>query len=409
MKLSDVIRIQMMDTFTVYVNERVAEHTFGRSRKGVALLQYLIMNMGRPVPRQRLLDTLWSDEQGVNPENALKTLISRMRVLLNNLSDGLGSCIASDSGGYRWQCLPGMRVDLYEIEEIFSSLEHLKGRKQKNAAFYTRLMELYTGDLLRNSNPSEWALSKATSLHGRYLEAVGEYVEMLKAEKKFNEVVEVCRRALDVDPFDDHLHVQLMTGLMETNRTSEALKQYRHVVHMYHRYLGVEPSERLKEFYKHMVYAGRDIEFSLEALTAELSRVGGGEGAYVCEYSVFKEIFNLQMRNLGRLGTSVYLGIVRAEEISEGDLDTVRQDNIMTSLREILQENLRRGDTVTRFSPTVFAMLLPTVNYSTGHMVMERVKRLFYQRNPNSDIMFQYLLGPLGGEEKREDKQLVEE
>ena len=387
----------MMDTFTIYINESVAEHTFGRSRKGLALMQYLIVNMGQTVPRQRLLDVLWADEQGTNPENALKTLISRMRVSLNSAAADLGNCIVADSGGYRWQCLPGMQIDLYEIEEIFNNLDQLKGREYRSTALYARLMELYTGDRLKNNGPNEWALSKAAALHGRYLEAVYAYVEVLNADKKYRQVAEVCRRALDVDPFDDQLHILLMSSLINLNRTSEALKQYRHVVHMYYRYLGVEPSEELQMFYDQMIPVGRSIEFSLEAITEELTRASAGSGAYICDYSVFKEIFSLQMRNLERLGSTIFLGLIMVEG-TNGQFDTVRQDNLMNSLCEILRENLRRGDTVTRFSPTVYALLLPTVNYSTGNMVMERIKRLFYRRNPNSDIVYNYLIGPLNGE-----------
>lgn len=43
----------------------------------------------------------------------------------------------------------------------------------------------------------------------------------------------------------------------------------------------------------------------------------------------------------------------------------------------------------------MFALLLPTVNYTTGNMVMERVKRLFYRKYPNSNIPFAYRVGPL--------------
>ena len=395
MELKDVIRIQMMDTFTIYVNESIAEHSFGRSRKGLALLQYLIINMGQAVPRDRLLEILWGDARGTNPENALKTLISRTRVALNEMSDGLGECIVAEGGGYCWQCPAGMRIDLYELEEIFASLEQLKGREHRSTALYARLMELYTGDLLQNSGTNEWALSRAVALHSRYLEAVCAYVEVLKAERKHRQVVEVCRRALDVDPFDDRLHIQLMSALIETRHTSEALKQYRHVVHMYYRYLGVEPSQELQAFYRRILRVGQSIELSLETITEELIQAGGGQGAYVCEYSVFKEIFGLQMRNLERLGTTVYLGVIMVDSGADGDLDTVRQDTIMASLREILQRNLRRGDTITRFSPTMFALLLPTVDYTTGNMVMERIKRLFYRANPNSDISYTYRIGPL--------------
>lgn len=86
--MGDTIRIQMMNTFTIYINEIQADHMVNKSRKGVALMQYLILNREQPVPNQRLLAALWSEEKSANPENALKTLVSRLRALLNQLSPG---------------------------------------------------------------------------------------------------------------------------------------------------------------------------------------------------------------------------------------------------------------------------------------------------------------------------------
>ena len=94
--MADTVRIQMMSSFMIYINEQQADQLVNRSRKGAALLQYLILNRGRPVQNNRLLDALWNDETSANPENALKTLVSRMRTLLNQLSPGLGQCIAAD-------------------------------------------------------------------------------------------------------------------------------------------------------------------------------------------------------------------------------------------------------------------------------------------------------------------------
>ena len=41
-------------------------------------------------------------------------------------------------------------------------------------------------------------------------------------------------------------------------------------------------------------------------------------------------------------------------------------------------------------------MLLPTVNYKTGSMVIERIQQLFYQEYPNSTIAFHGRISPLG-------------
>ena len=57
------------------------------------------------------------------------------------------------------------------------------------------------------------------------------------------------------------------------------------------------------------------------------------------------------------------------------------------------------------------ALLLPTVNYETGHMVMECLRQLFYKRYPNSDIPFHYRLGILGSrvDQDVEDIDLLED
>ena len=397
--MGDCVRIQMMDTFTIYINEIQADRMVNKSRKGVALMQYLILNREQPVPNQRLLNTLWSEEKSTNPENALKTLVSRLRALLNQISPGLGQAIVADRNAYHWELQPGMAVDLYEIEDIFAALsagwqEDAGARKD----LYVRLMKLYTGDLLQNGEQSEWALARATALHNQYMASMYDYIDILKNEENYKEVVNVCRAALDVDNFDDRLHMELMTALIKTNRTSEALVQYKHVIHLHYRYLGIQPSDDMQEFYKQIVHAGKTLEFNLESIRNELRESGEQRGAFVCEYAVFKEIFNLQMRNLERLGSTMFLAVIMVSALNGQPMEPIKQDNIMSGLLDILKQNLRKGDTITHFSPTIFALLLPSVNYTTGNMVMERVKRLLYTKYPNSKVSFNYRVGPLSSD-----------
>lgn len=406
--MNDMIRIQMMDTFTIYINEKKADQLVTKSRKGVALMQYLILNQGQPVPNNRLLMTLWSEEGSTNPENALKTLVSRLRAALNQIAPGLGKCIVADRGAYHWESMPEMTIDVYEIEQIFDALAEKKGDNAACCELYAQLMRLYAGDLLQNSGQNEWALARATTLHTKYMAAVYSYVELLKQADNYREIVNVCRRALDVDNFDDRLHMELMTALIKTNRTSEALVQYKHVMNLNYRYLGVQPSEKMQEFYKRIVHAGHTLEYNLDSIRNELRESGEQRGAFVCEYAVFKEIFNLQMRNLERLGSTMFLAVIMVGTPDDPAMDSIKQDNIMNGLLEILRTNLRKGDTITHFAPTVFALLLPTVNYATGNMVMERVRRLFYRKYPNSNIPFSYRVGPLSSKMEPSERLTTE-
>ena len=80
-------------------------------------------------------------------------------------------------------------------------------------------------------------------------------------------------------------------------------------------------------------------------------------------------------------------------------MDSMKQGNVMRGLLNILRANLRKGDVITQFSPTTVAVLLPMVNYKTGDSVMDRVKRLFYRQFPNSSLLFDYRINPIGEED----------
>ena len=45
----------------------------------------------------------------------------------------------------------------------------------------------------------------------------------------------------------------------------------------------------------------------------------------------------------------------------------------------------------------MYAMLLPTVNYETGNMVMERLEQMFYREYPARNITFHARISPMGG------------
>ena len=399
--MEHTVRIQMMGGYLIYIDEKRVENPVGKSRKGAALMSFLILHRGERVPNQRLLRALWPDNTASNPENALKTLISRMRTLLNQMAEGLGACIVSDRGAYHWESLPRVKCDLLELMDLFDAIAETRDEGARKA-LYRRMVSLYRGDLYQTGDLDEEA-AYAEHLHGQYLAAVYDYIELLRKDEAYNEISAVCRSALEVDNFDDRLHIELMKAMVSLNRTSDALNQYKHAASLTYRYLGAEPSEEMKAFYRQMHRSRKTLKFNLDAIRNELRESSTERGAFVCDYAMFKEIYNLQMRNLERLGTTMFLGIIMVGDADASHADFIRQDHIMTGLIEILRDNLRKGDIITHFAPTIVALLLPTVNYESGTMVLERIRQLFYKRYPNSDIPFHHRLGLLGANARSED------
>lgn len=395
--MRDIIRIQMMSEFVIYINERQADHMVNKSRKGLALIEYLIVGHGQPVSNQRLLSAFWGDERVTNPENALKTLISRVRAMLSQISPDLGGCIVADRGAYHWECLPEMTIDLYELEDVFSRLQDTCDAERKRA-LYRRMMQLYRGPLLQKSELNEWVFPRATALHNQYIAGIYGYIEMLKQSEKAEdeqEIISVCRSALEREPFDDRIHIELMRALLKNNNATEAKAQFEEVMHLHYHYLNVKPSRELMEFYNEIVEASKNIEFNLETICRQLYQSSREQGAFVCDFPVFKEIFNLQIRNIERLDSTMFLAVIMVSKINGEQMGSIKQENVMHGLMEILRTNLRKGDVITHFSPTMVAMLLPTVDYSTGDSVMERLKQKFYQAYPNSNVLFSYRIAPL--------------
>ena len=388
------VRIQLMGNYLIFIDEQRVENPVARSRKGSALIALLILHRGEPVTNPQLFRKLWSDSAVTNPENALKTLVSRVRTMLNQMCDGLGQCLVSDRGAYHWGRQPGVRVDLLDLMDAFEALEGEQDREARRG-LYERLVRLYRGDLYQTGSLEEEA-AWSERLHRQYLNAVYDYIELLREAEAYDEISAVCRTALEVDGFDDRLNVELMKAMLNLNRVSEAMDQYQHAANMSYRYLGSEPSEKLRDFYRHLNRSHQSLKYNLDAIRNDLNEAGHDRGAFVCDYPMFKEIYNLEMRNLERLGTSMFLGLIMIGDGEDSAMDYIRQDNIMAGLIEILRANLRRGDIITHFAPTTVALLLPTVNYETGSMVMERIRQLFYKRYPNSSIPFRHRLGMLG-------------
>lgn len=392
--MENPVNIRMMGLFTIEADGEVHEELMTKSRKGISLIQYLILERGRPVSSQRLIRELWADRRSDNPEGALKTMVSRVRSTLNEISPKLGTCIVSGQGTYRWQSLPHVHVDVLEIIDLLNSLRH-EPPDPGHMGKTERLMELFqgdlylTGDILNGQATFNW-------LHNEYLSAVYRYIELLKIRDEYTKICDVCRRASRIDDLDEQLHIELMQAMVNLNRSDEAAAEYRRLAKQSREYLDAEPGEELQACYNSLAEAGKTIRINLDTIRNELlEKEGGTKGPFFCSYEVFKEVYNIYMRNLERLGSSMFLGIIMLGNIGDKSSD-VRRESCMAGLQQILKSNMRKGDIITRFSDNTYAMLLPTVNYSTGNMVMDRIENLYYQEYSSLAINFFARISPLG-------------
>ncbi len=390
------IEIYMLGKFMILVNGYDIIKDLGSSKKKIELLQYLILNTGKNVAATDLHDILWMNKDNTNPESSLKTLISRLRASLNEFD--LKDAIVTKRGHYTWNENLDAQIDVFDFEALCRELLFAEELSMETEQKLQDILTLYQGDLLPHSSMEHWVAPKSMYYHTLYLDTLHHCVKLLGREERCEDIIRICRSGLTIDAFDSTLNLELMIALLKLGKSKDALAQYNCTTEMHYAYLGMAPSNEILEFYKKLIHIERTSVSDIDAIRQELWEEDEDDqsGAFICEYAIFKDIYKLHMRNLERLGTPMFLSLVTVDYIANTIPDSLLLDKVMKILLATLKQNLRRGDTISRYSPYQYALLLPTVNHQTGQVVLERVKKAFYSESITSQFVMNYKLQPIG-------------
>ncbi len=388
-----IIEVTMFGGFSIRVDGYDIVSELGSSRKKISLLAYLLLNKDRQISNFELFETLWPDEDITNPESSLKTLVSRLRANLSTY--GLDKAIATKSGTYRWNDSMETLVDVFSFDKLCITLDRAKELTAEVRQDFEVALALYQGDLLPNSVVENWVQSKSAYFHDRYLNMVYHYISLLENKGLFEDMIRVTRMGLEVDALDSRLNLELMSALLKSGRSKEALAQYNRTTDLHYNHLGINPSEEILAFYKQLIKIERTSSADISDIRNDLRESNDSDGAFVCEYAIFKDIYQLNMRNLKRLGTPMFLALVTVTSLDKQPVEPLVLDKVMKQLLETLKSSLRNGDTISRYSTSNFAVLFPTQNFENGRIAMERVKKSFYREGSNAQFLLNYRLGPI--------------
>ncbi len=390
------IKIRMFGNFEILVNGNVVLTQLRQAKKTSQFLEYLILKKERAVPHEELLEMLWSDKENRNPATALRTLLHRYRSLVEQSGlPELEDSILTARGAYQWNPNLDCEIDVFEFERLCQEARTPGMSNRECIERYLQMLQIYTGPLLPNSAEEMWVVPKSVYYHDLFLESVFTLLDLLKVEEEYDVIVQVCRKAMDVDMFDERLHLELMMALVKTGKKREALSQYYFATDLHYQQLGIQPSGEIRAVYKLIVQADQEMEADIEKVQNMLEEDTDSHGAFVCEYEIFKEIYQLQRRMLERYNGTMFLALLTISNTYEQRFDNLVLDNIMKQLLTVAQTNLRRGDTISRYSVMQYVILLPSVTYETGRLVMDRIKKAFYNEYVKSSVVLTYKLRPL--------------
>lgn len=389
---SPIIYIHMLGEFSITINGKTINDQNNQSKKPWSLLEYLITIRSRTVSSTELVEMIWGDEESSNPGGALKTLIFRSRRLLVPLDYPPQNLLTQRRGSYAWNkdLVSIVDVDLFEKEALKGLKSHLPPDIQLIACL--EAIQLYKGDFLPKTSWDSWVIPISTYYHSLYLKTVHHAVRLLFSINDHTRIIEICQKATLIEPYDENLHYELIYALFKSGNQHGALEHYNHTIDMLYKEFAITPSESLKSLYKVIQDPEHGITTDLSVIQDLFLEDCTKEGAFFCEYVVFKELFQLESRAIERTGDSIYLCLLTLSDLNSNLLQQPFLNKGMEMLSSSISSSLRRGDVYSRYSVSQYMILLPTSTYESGELVLKRITQNFHRIYTRKDMMVTYSL-----------------
>ncbi|MDG4806541.1 BTAD domain-containing putative transcriptional regulator [Micromonospora sp. WMMD1120] len=203
------------------------------------LLALLVLDAGRVVPAERLIDGLYGDRPPRGAANALQSQVSRLRQALSGAHDP----VEFHTAGYRLAVDPD-DVDAYRFERLAGVGRRAlaDGDWSRAATVLREALELWRGDALADV---PGASAQAARLDELRLAAVEDRVEADLALGAYAGLAGELRELVVAHPLRERSRGQLLRVLAALGRPAEALTEFEDARRVLAEQLGVDPSAEL--------------------------------------------------------------------------------------------------------------------------------------------------------------------
>jgi DNA-binding SARP family transcriptional activator len=222
-------------------------------QKQRALLGLLVLNAGRVVSTDRLLDELWG-------EHPPRTAATSLQNMVSNLRKALGpERLETRSPGYRLS-VEQEETDVGRFERLVADAAALSG-EQRSQTLFTALA-LWRGPPLADFAYEAFAQSEIRRLEERRLSTLEERIEADLDCGRQGELVAELEQLVGEHPFRERLRGQLMLALYRANRQAEALQGYHDARRALVDELGIEPGRPLQDLFARILRHDPSLELA---------------------------------------------------------------------------------------------------------------------------------------------------
>jgi len=202
-----------------------------------ALLTVLLLEAGRVIPTDRLVDLLWGEEAPKTATTSLQNSISRLRRELGE------DVLETRAPGYVLRA-EAQQVDAGRFEQLLRDARQAPPEERRNTL--QRALELWRGQALAEFTFEQFAQAEIRRLEELRLVALEERIDADLELGRHGDVVGELEALVGQHPLRETFCRQLMLALYRAGRQAEALDAYQHARTRFVEELGIEPGPELK-------------------------------------------------------------------------------------------------------------------------------------------------------------------
>ena len=202
-----------------------------------ALLAMLLLEAGRVVSLDRLLEALWEGNPPATAVASLQNFVAQLRKALGP------EVIETRTPGYLVRLGPE-QLDLARVRSLVDAAR--ASEPMRRAALLDDALALWRGEPLAEFRYEAFAREEVARLEEFQLTLVEERAEAKLAIGAHAEVVDELEALVRTHPLRERLRAQLMLALYRSGRQAQALDSYREGRELLVEELGLEPSPLLR-------------------------------------------------------------------------------------------------------------------------------------------------------------------